>query len=313
MDFWWLAWQQQHITKVPGLNPTWWLNYVHFTDMERRGKARPLIFHRWGGLGNHRYQIGFSVDEIPLYAKAGSIIPLQPKMRNTGEKPIDPLILTIFPGDSGSIRIYEDQGNSLGYKQDEFAWTAVRHAKRKDGTRKIEIFPARGRYPNMLAERAYEIRLPGAWPPEAVSYNNQPVAFSHEETVPGWRYDGDKLMTIISLPKFRVTEKVEVLIKTPIALAASNQLLDGVPGKLARLRRVMPLLNSLWTKDWSPEILVAAAQTGNRISINPQSALVELQKLEREFPEVLNQVRNMQGDSTTIAIALGHLITITVK
>lgn len=35
--------------------------------------------------------------------------------------------------------------------------------------------------------------------------------------------------------------------------------------------------------------------------------------LEREFPEVLNQVRHMQGDSTTIATALGHLITITVK
>jgi alpha-glucosidase len=246
----------------------------------------------------------FAVDEIPLYAKAGSIIPMQPKMRNTGEKPVDPLILTIFPGDSDSVRIYEDQGNSLGYQQDEFAWTTVRHARHNDGTWKIEIFPAQGRYPNMLTERAYEIRLPGTWPPAAVSYNNQPVAFSREEAAPNWRYDGDKLMTIISLPKFRVTEKVEVLIKTP---AAGDQLLDGVPGKLARLRRVMPLLNSLWTKDWSPEILVAAAQTGNRLGIDPQSALAELQKLEREFPEVLNQVRKLQGDSATVAIALGHL------
>jgi alpha-glucosidase len=250
----------------------------------------------------------FAVDEIPLYAKAGSIIPMQPKMRYTGEKPVDPLILTIFPGDSGSVRIYEDQGNSLGYKQNEFTWTAVRHARRNDGTWKIEIFPAQGGYPNMLTERAYEIRLPGAWPAEAVSCNNQPVVFSREETVLSWRYDGDKLMMIISLPKFRVTEKVEVLIKTSAGLAAGDQLLDEVPGKLARLRRVMPLLNRLWTKDWSPEILVAAAQTGNRISINPLSTLAELQKLEREFPEVLNQVRNMQGDSTTIAIALGHLV-----
>ena len=49
-------------TSIPGLNPTWWLNYVFFTDMEREGLHRPLIFHRWGGLGNHRYQIGFSGD-----------------------------------------------------------------------------------------------------------------------------------------------------------------------------------------------------------------------------------------------------------
>lgn len=62
VDFWWLDWQQWGTTKIPGVTPTWWLNYVHFTDMQRQGGARPLIFHRWGGLGNHRYQIGFSGD-----------------------------------------------------------------------------------------------------------------------------------------------------------------------------------------------------------------------------------------------------------
>ena len=48
------------------MNPTWWLNYVHFTDQAREGK-RPLLFHRWGGLGNHRYQIGFSGDTISVW------------------------------------------------------------------------------------------------------------------------------------------------------------------------------------------------------------------------------------------------------
>ena len=52
---------------MPGVTPTWWLNYVFFTDMERRGKNRPLLFHRWGGLGNHRYQIGFSGDAISVW------------------------------------------------------------------------------------------------------------------------------------------------------------------------------------------------------------------------------------------------------
>ncbi len=61
IDFWWLDWQQEMSTSVPGVNPTFWLNYLHFTDQEREGK-RPLLFHRWGGLGNHRYQIGFSGD-----------------------------------------------------------------------------------------------------------------------------------------------------------------------------------------------------------------------------------------------------------
>jgi alpha-glucosidase len=66
IDFWWLDWQQEANTKMPGINPTWWLNYVHFTDQAREGK-RPLLFHRWGGLGNHRYQIGFSGDTISVW------------------------------------------------------------------------------------------------------------------------------------------------------------------------------------------------------------------------------------------------------
>ena len=61
VDFWWLDWQQWGKTNIKGVNPTFYLNYVHFSDMQRQGK-RPLIFHRWGGLGNHRYEIGFSGD-----------------------------------------------------------------------------------------------------------------------------------------------------------------------------------------------------------------------------------------------------------
>jgi len=62
IDFWWLDWQQWSDTNIPGVNPIFYLNYVYYSDMERENKARPLIYHRWGGLGNHRYQIGFSGD-----------------------------------------------------------------------------------------------------------------------------------------------------------------------------------------------------------------------------------------------------------
>lgn len=63
VDFWWLDWQQYSNTGIKGVNPTFYLNYVHFSDMQRQGK-RPLIFHRYGGLGNQRYQIGFSGDVV---------------------------------------------------------------------------------------------------------------------------------------------------------------------------------------------------------------------------------------------------------
>jgi len=65
VDFWWIDWQQGEKTSIPGLDPLFWLNHLHWRDMAEnpaRGDLRPLIFSRWGGLGNHRYQIGFSGD-----------------------------------------------------------------------------------------------------------------------------------------------------------------------------------------------------------------------------------------------------------
>lgn len=66
VDFWWLDWQQ-HLTSqlTGGLGETFWCNHVFYNDMvKNRPNRRPVIFHRWGGLGSHRYQIGFSGDAL---------------------------------------------------------------------------------------------------------------------------------------------------------------------------------------------------------------------------------------------------------
>jgi len=63
VDFWWLDWQQFPTSKVvKDLSNTWWLNYTFFSNMSQNSNKRSMIFHRWGGLGNHRYPIGFSGD-----------------------------------------------------------------------------------------------------------------------------------------------------------------------------------------------------------------------------------------------------------
>lgn len=64
VDFWWLDWQQQlQDFKISSLSNTWWLNYCVFENQRRtQPEHRPMLYHRWGGMGNHRYQIGFSGD-----------------------------------------------------------------------------------------------------------------------------------------------------------------------------------------------------------------------------------------------------------
>ena len=62
VDFWWLDWQQWPLSRyMKGLSNTFWLNHTFFEDSGRKG-ARPMIYHRWGGLGSHRYQVGFCGD-----------------------------------------------------------------------------------------------------------------------------------------------------------------------------------------------------------------------------------------------------------
>jgi len=62
VDFWWMDWQQGKKSRIPGLDPLWLINHLHFYDLGRDGRKRPFVFSRWGGLGNHRYPIGFSGD-----------------------------------------------------------------------------------------------------------------------------------------------------------------------------------------------------------------------------------------------------------
>ena len=66
VDFWWLDWQSGGLTKIPGLDPLWMLNHIHFNDSGRTGK-RPLTFSRYAGLGSHRYPVGFSGDTVTTW------------------------------------------------------------------------------------------------------------------------------------------------------------------------------------------------------------------------------------------------------
>ncbi|MFL6162877.1 MAG: TIM-barrel domain-containing protein [Jatrophihabitantaceae bacterium] len=81
VDFWWMDWQQGRSFGEPGIDPLPWLNHLHFTDLGRHPERRPVTFSRWGGLGSHRYPIGFSGDSFaqwsalrfqPRYTAAGA-------------------------------------------------------------------------------------------------------------------------------------------------------------------------------------------------------------------------------------------------
>ena len=71
VDFWWVDWQQGGVSRLPGIDPLWMLNHVHYLDnageasRAAAGRAtRALTFSRYAGPGSHRYPVGFSGDSV---------------------------------------------------------------------------------------------------------------------------------------------------------------------------------------------------------------------------------------------------------
>jgi alpha-D-xyloside xylohydrolase len=95
-------------------------------------------------------------DWIPVYARAGSIIPFGPEVSYTGEKPADPVTLYVYAGADGAFTLYEDDGLTYGYERGEYARIPLRWS---EATHTLSIGARSGSFPGMLAERDFDIVL----------------------------------------------------------------------------------------------------------------------------------------------------------
>jgi alpha-glucosidase len=75
--------------------------------------------------GGRSWVVAAPQNRIPVAIRAGAIIPMAPNMKNTSEKPWDPLTLEIFPSGQSSFTLYRDDGTSFGYQRGEFTTTTI--------------------------------------------------------------------------------------------------------------------------------------------------------------------------------------------
>ncbi|MBL7138157.1 MAG: DUF5110 domain-containing protein [Bacteroidales bacterium] len=94
------------------------------------------------------------VDLIPLYAKAGSIIPMGPLLQYVDEKPADPIELRIYPGANGSFTLYEDEGDNYNYEKGAFS-TIEFNWNHEAGI--LSIGKRKGSFPGMLQARRFQV------------------------------------------------------------------------------------------------------------------------------------------------------------
>ena len=109
-------------------------------------------------------------DSLPLYVKAGSIIPTGPELQYTAEKPADPITLWIYAGADASFTFYEDDGLTYGYERGACARIPMHW---NDATRTLTIGKREGSFSGMLKERTFNLVL--ITPTKPVGFTFEPV------------------------------------------------------------------------------------------------------------------------------------------
>ena len=108
--------------------------------------------------GGQKVTLQTSLDRVPMFVKAGSILPLGPEMQYVGEKAWDNIELRIYPGADGEFTLYEDEGDNYNYENGQYATITFRW---NDRSRTLTLGERKGNYPGMLQKRQFTIVLPG--------------------------------------------------------------------------------------------------------------------------------------------------------
>jgi alpha-glucosidase/alpha-D-xyloside xylohydrolase len=107
---------------------------------------------------------------MPLYVRAGAVIPLDPVRQFTSEKVSQPTTFEVYPGANGSFTLYEDDGTSLDYQRDLATWTRIQWT---DRNRTLTIEPDRRSNMKPASPRTFEILLAPDGVRKSAEYSNR--------------------------------------------------------------------------------------------------------------------------------------------
>jgi alpha-D-xyloside xylohydrolase len=134
--------------------------------------------------GPRAQNLSVPLGRMPVFARAGSIVPRRPYESNIGTGPSDPLVLDVYAGADGHFDLYEDAGEGFAYQNGGFARTDLRwHQDGNDAT--VAIGRSRGRYSGMPAKRRYVLRISGVDRPSGITETTA----GRTRRLGGWEYD----------------------------------------------------------------------------------------------------------------------------
>ena len=150
---------------------------VDFTAMKTATKYLPKGTDWYDFSTGKRYKGGqmvkltTSLQDVPMFVRAGSIVPLGPVMQYVGEKTWDDLEIRVYPGADGQFTLYEDEGDNYNYEKGVYSTITFQW---NDRTRTLTIGARQGSYPGMLQKRQFTLVLPDGTT-KTISYDGTEV------------------------------------------------------------------------------------------------------------------------------------------
>ena len=108
--------------------------------------------------GGKRIEADAPLEKLPLYVRAGSIIPMGPTMEWSTEKPADPIEIRVYPGADGDFTLYEDENDNYDYAKGQHATIQLHW---DDAAKTLTIGARQGSFPGMLKQHTFNVVVVG--------------------------------------------------------------------------------------------------------------------------------------------------------
>ncbi|MFN8080397.1 MAG: glycoside hydrolase family 31 protein [Kineosporiaceae bacterium] len=136
------------------------------------------------------------LDTLPLFVRAGSIVPMWPQMNYAGEKPISTLTYDVYPAGNSSFTLYEDDGLTRAYQTGAFATQAVNVTAPASGTGNVtvDVGASTGTFTGKQASRGYEVTMHVGSAPTSVTAGGATLTglaskAAYDAASTGWFFD----------------------------------------------------------------------------------------------------------------------------
>ena len=182
---------------------------------------------------------------IPVFVRAGAIIPMYPDMLYDGQKPLDEVTFDLYPQGDAQYTLYEDYGNTHRYEKGESSTQQVAVTAPTQGTGPVQVTigAVQGQYAGQLPQRRYALRVLSRQRPTAVTLGERALPMLADKAAwqaasEGWYFDAaERRGTLhVRTAPTDIRQPVALQLALPVAAAVADDAYPAAP----ELGRALP-------------------------------------------------------------------------